>query len=82
MGGYDKKDQHMIRKRQLENSINASLAQVLSYRLREGFSIKRVNLKPSLFLLLCALMKELIYCNLPRRKQNRIAIAITLAARH
>lgn len=43
---YDKKDQHMIRKRQFENTINASLAQVLTYRLREGFTIKRVNFKP------------------------------------
>ena len=39
-----KKDQQLLRRKQLENQINAHFAQILSYRLREGFTIKRVNL--------------------------------------
>ncbi|OTF76547.1 hypothetical protein BLA29_002022, partial [Euroglyphus maynei] len=39
-----KKDQQLLRRKQLENQINADFTQILSYRLREGFTIKRVNL--------------------------------------
>ena len=42
-----KKDQQLLRRKQLENQINANFSQILSYRLREGFTIKRVNLKQS-----------------------------------
>lgn len=44
---FDKKDQLMIRKRQNESMLTASLAQILTYRLREGFTIKRVHFRPN-----------------------------------
>lgn len=44
---FNKKDQLMIRRRQNESMLTASLAQILTYRLREGFTIKRVHLRPN-----------------------------------
>lgn len=45
-----KKDQQLLRRKQLESQINANFKQILSNRLREGFTIKKVNLIKSNFI--------------------------------
>lgn len=44
----EKKDQQLLRRKQLEIQFNAGFVQILSFRLREGFTVKRVNLMQSI----------------------------------
>ncbi|CAG2179287.1 unnamed protein product, partial [Oppiella nova] len=41
------RDQHIVRNKQIENTVSAHLTQVLSCRLREGYTIKSVNYTPN-----------------------------------
>ena len=42
------RDQQIVRNKQIENTVSAQLTQVLSCRLREGYTIKNVNYIPSM----------------------------------
>ncbi|XP_054162649.1 KICSTOR complex protein SZT2-like [Oppia nitens] len=41
------RDQQIVRNKQIENTVSAQLTQVVSSRLREGYTIKSVNYNPS-----------------------------------
>lgn len=43
------RDQQIVRNKQIENTVSAQLTQVLSCRLREGYTIKSVNYIPSMY---------------------------------